>query len=81
MRCETKVLFPIWTRIKKVEQRDKSPKKAFVLGVYASAIHARWAVETATRFINWFYKELDIISPILIKTKTVKQISFSNSLF
>lgn len=25
-----------------VEQTDRSPKKVFVLGVYASAVHARW---------------------------------------
>lgn len=28
--------------LKKVEQKDRNPKKAFVLGVYASAVHARW---------------------------------------
>lgn len=25
----------------KVEQKDKSPKKVFILGVYASAVHAK----------------------------------------
>jgi len=34
--------FPFGQELKKVEQKDKSPKEAFVLGVYASAVHARW---------------------------------------
>ena len=34
--------FPFGQTSNKVEQQDKSPKKAFVLGVYASAVHARW---------------------------------------
>jgi len=34
--------FPFGQPLKKVEQKDKGPKKVFVLGVYASAVHARW---------------------------------------
>ena len=34
--------FPFGQELKKVEQKDKTPKNAFVLGVYASAVHARW---------------------------------------
>lgn len=34
--------FPFGQPIKILEQRDRTPKKAFVLGVYASAVHARW---------------------------------------
>ena len=34
--------FPFGQELKKVEQKDRSPKQAFVLGVYASAVHARW---------------------------------------
>ena len=34
--------FPFGQKLHKVEQKDRSPKKAFVLGVYASAVHARW---------------------------------------
>jgi uracil-DNA glycosylase len=34
--------FPFGQELKKVAQSDRSPKKAFVLGVYASAVHARW---------------------------------------
>lgn len=34
--------FPFGKTLTKVEQADKAPKKAFVLGVYASAVHARW---------------------------------------
>ena len=28
--------------VRKVEQKDRTSKKAFVLGVYASAVHAKW---------------------------------------
>ena len=34
--------FPFGQPVCTVEQQDRSPKKAFVLGVYASAVHARW---------------------------------------
>lgn len=34
--------FPFGQELKKVEQKDRTPKKVFVLGVYASAVHARW---------------------------------------
>ena len=34
--------FPFGQPVRTVEQQDRSPKKAFVLGVYASAVHARW---------------------------------------
>lgn len=37
-----KKYFPFGQELKKVEQKDRSPKEAFVLGVYASAVHARW---------------------------------------
>lgn len=37
-----KQLFPFGSELKNVEQQDKSPKKVFVLGVYASAVHAKW---------------------------------------
>ncbi len=39
---EVEYNFPFGQSLKKVEQKDKSPKNAFVLGVYASAVHARW---------------------------------------
>jgi uracil-DNA glycosylase len=34
--------FPFGAELSKVEQKDKTPKKVFVLGVYASAVHAKW---------------------------------------
>ena len=39
---EQELYFPFGQPLKKVEQKDKTPKQAFVLGVYASAVHARW---------------------------------------
>ena len=34
--------FPFGQSVQKVVQTDRSPKKVFVLGVYASAVHAKW---------------------------------------
>ena len=34
--------FPFGEQLQPLRQEDKSPKKVFVLGVYASAVHARW---------------------------------------
>lgn len=34
--------FPFGEKLHKVAQGDHSPKKVFVLGVYASAVHAKW---------------------------------------
>lgn len=34
--------FPFGQVLHPLTQEDKSPKKVFVLGVYASAVHARW---------------------------------------
>ncbi len=35
-------LFPFGQELHPLVQEDQSPKKVFVLGVYASAVHARW---------------------------------------
>lgn len=35
-------LFPFGQELHPLVQEDKSPKKVFVLGVYASAVHAKW---------------------------------------
>jgi uracil-DNA glycosylase len=35
-------IFPFGEEIRVVEQRDRSTKKVFILGVYASSVHARW---------------------------------------
>ncbi|HPR39966.1 MAG TPA: hypothetical protein PKY19_02850 [Oscillospiraceae bacterium] len=40
--------FPFGAPVRRVEQEDRSPKKVFVLGVYASAVHARWKREGKT---------------------------------
>ena len=37
-----KAQFPFGEPLKLVKQRDRSPKKVFVLGVYGSAVHANW---------------------------------------
>ena len=35
-------LFPFGQEVHALRQEDQTPKKIFVLGVYASAVHARW---------------------------------------
>lgn len=35
-------LFPFGEKAVRLEQKDRTPKKVFVLGVYPSAVHARW---------------------------------------
>ena len=35
-------VFPFGKKVKPVVQADRSPKNVFILGVYASAVHARW---------------------------------------
>jgi len=35
-------VFPFGQPLRTIEQTDRSPQKVFVLGVYASAVHARW---------------------------------------
>jgi len=34
--------FPFGQPVKSLSQKDQSPKRVFVLGVYASAVHGRW---------------------------------------
>lgn len=40
--------YPFGQELKKVIQQDRTPKTVFVLGVYASAVHARWKKEGKT---------------------------------
>lgn len=41
--CEmTLGAYPFGARLRRVVQIDRTPKRVFVLGVYASAVHARW---------------------------------------
>ena len=35
-------VFPFGQKVQKVVQQDRAPKRVFVLGVYASAVHAQW---------------------------------------
>lgn len=37
-----KYYFPFGETVRRLVQQDRGPKKVFVLGVYASAVHARW---------------------------------------
>ena len=37
-----KKYYPFGEELKQVVQQDRTPKKVFVLGVYASAVHAKW---------------------------------------
>lgn len=44
--------FPFGQPVTKVEQKDKSPKIVFILGVYASAVHAKWLSPEGKTLIN-----------------------------
>ena len=44
--------FPFGQELQKVEQKDRSPKQAFVLGVYASAVHARWLDKDGKQIVS-----------------------------
>lgn len=37
-----KYYYPFGEEVHCLAQQDRTPKKVFVLGVYASAVHARW---------------------------------------
>jgi uracil-DNA glycosylase len=47
-----KYYFPFGSELKKVEQTDRTPKKVFVLGVYASAVHAKWRDKEGNLKVN-----------------------------
>jgi hypothetical protein len=42
METEQTKFFPFGQPLMRVVQKERTPKKVFVLGVYASAVHARW---------------------------------------
>ena len=44
--------FPFGNPVLKVEQTDRTPKKVFILGVYSSAVHARWINTSGKTLIN-----------------------------
>ena len=44
--------FPFGERVLKVYQKDKNPKKVFILGVYASAVHVKWMNPEGKTLIN-----------------------------
>ncbi|MBA3986884.1 MAG: hypothetical protein H0X63_10020 [Flavobacteriales bacterium] len=41
-KMDREYFFPFGAKLKPVVQTDTTPKKVFVLGVYASAVHAKW---------------------------------------
>lgn len=44
--------FPFGQSVKPVKQTDRTPKQIFVLGVYASAVHARWLDPKGKTLVN-----------------------------
>lgn len=46
--------FPFGQPLIPVIQKDRSPKKVFVLGVYASAVHAKWRDKLGTVLVQAF---------------------------
>ena len=47
-----KYIFPFGQILHKVEQKDKTPKNLFILGVYASAVHAKWIGANGKTLVN-----------------------------
>ena len=45
----TESRFPFGEPVRVLQQEDRSPKRVFVLGVYASAVHARWDLPDGRR--------------------------------
>jgi len=45
-------VFPFGEPLRIVRQEDRSPKRIFVLGVYASAVHARWVNPLGKVFVK-----------------------------
>jgi hypothetical protein len=86
--------FPFGEQVKKVEQKDKSIKEYFILGVYASAVHAKWigidgkikvkALAVASEpeiFWRGDYQEAsEIISNIKLK-KEIGKLEVADSIF
>jgi hypothetical protein len=44
--------FPFGQPVQEVNQKDRNPKDVFVLGVYASAVHARWTDLNGKTVVN-----------------------------
>lgn len=49
---KTNYTFPFGESVTLVEQQDRTPKRVFVLGVYASAVHARWVDTTGKTVVT-----------------------------
>jgi hypothetical protein len=45
-------IFPFGQPVQEVAQADRSQKRVFVLGVYASAVHARWIGSDNKTIVN-----------------------------
>ena len=45
---DKKYYYPFGEELRPVVQQDRTPKKVFVLGVYASAVHAQWKKDNRT---------------------------------
>lgn len=50
MDLDNQAVFPFGSPVTKLVQKDRKPKKVFVLGVYAGAVHARW-IESSGRIL------------------------------
>ena len=48
IESDMKYYYPFGETVHSLIQQDRTPKKVFVLGVYASAVHARWKIGNKT---------------------------------
>ena len=58
-----KYFFPFGETVKPLVQQDRTPKKVFVLGVYASAVHARWMNGTSIKCHALVPQEMGKLEP------------------
>jgi len=74
--------FPFGQTVKPVKQTDRTPKKIFVLGVYASAVHARWLDPKGKTLVNalavasepYIFWRGDGVEEILAKIKVPSEV-------
>lgn len=63
-----KYRYPFGEYVRPLVQQDQTPKEAFVLGVYASAVHARWTREGRPYARLWRWPASQGYSGMAIRT-------------
>ncbi len=69
-------IFPFGQPIIPVAQAEKTPKNIFVLGVYASAVHARWIGPDGKRLVTALAVAVPSINSIWASMRDDESIPF-----